>query len=143
MKLDVNEILSKVEMDGQIYYAKESWKKFFIFAGVLICLFIITIPFGIWIILVVKKSRVGLTDDGFVFKGIGSFAWCWEDIEEFGTISSANMVIHGGGVAGVLVGSVILSVVAVKIQGLKGLFRFKIKGKGWKFFFVHIIVNSY
>jgi hypothetical protein len=142
MKLDVKETIAKAEKDGSIYLITGKWKKLFIFAGLLSCLLILGIPLGIWIIVAAKKSRVGFTDEGFAFQGIGSWAWRWEDVEEFRTSDSMNLS-GGGGIVGALAGAAISSAVSAKTQGLKGPLRFKIKEKRvWKQLPAHTIQNN-
>jgi hypothetical protein len=142
MKLDVKETIAKAEKEGSVYLIKGTWKKLFIFAGVLSCLLVVTIPLGIWIIMMAKKSRVGLTDEGFAFQGLGSWAWRWEDVEEF-RASDTMPMNAGGGLVGGLVGAAISTAVSAKSQGLKGPLRFKIKDKrGWKLLPAHTIQNS-
>ena len=60
MTLNVNETLAKAEKDGQVYPIKVGWKIPLILCGVFVCLLIVGIPLGIWLIIFFKNSRVGL-----------------------------------------------------------------------------------
>ncbi|MFT6397375.1 MAG: hypothetical protein ACJAYU_002128 [Bradymonadia bacterium] len=142
MKLDVKETIAKAEQDGSIFLIKGVWKGLFIFAGLLSCLLVLTIPLGIWIIMAAKKSRIGLTDEGFAFQGLGSSAWRWEDVEEFKASGSASMNA-GGGLLGAMAGAALSAAVAAKTEGLKGPLQFRIKGqRGWKAMPTHTIQNT-
>jgi hypothetical protein len=144
MKLNVNATIEKAEKEGQIYPIKSGWKTMFTFAGILTCLLILTIPLGIWIIIAGRNARLGLTDEGFAYKGIGSHGWRWDAIETFDTAGHAHIHFAGGGLVGALAGAALSTAVAAKTQGLKGPLRFKLKGKrGWKIIPAHTIQNSY
>lgn len=140
--LNVNETLAKAEKDGEVYPIKLGWKIPLILCGVFVCLLIVGIPLGIWLIIIFKNSRVGLTDEGFAFKGVVSFAGRWEDVEEFDSSKSFNFRILGGGLVA-LAGATISSAVAANTQGLTGPLRIKIKGKSWKILPGHTIANSH
>lgn len=135
-KLDGKAMLEEADKSGRIYRIKSSWKKTFIFAGVLMCLLVITIPVGIWFFLIPGKARVGMTDEGFAIKWFGTRAYRWEDIEAF---QPQHFNISGHGVVGALAGVAI----AAKTEGLKGPLSFKLKGKKmWTQMPAHAIERS-
>ncbi len=140
--LTVNQTLAKAEKDGEVYPIKLGWKIPLILCGVFFCLLIVGIPVGIWVIISIKNSRVGLTEEGFAFKGVVSFAGRWKDVEEFDSSKSFRLYIRGGGLVS-LAGATISSAVAANTQGLKGPLRIKIKGGGWKTLPGHTISNSH
>ncbi len=137
-KLDGKLLLEQAELGGQVYPTKDSWRRLQIFAGVLCCLMIITIPLGIWIIIRAKNARAGLTPEGFAFTYLTTVAYRWTDIESF-TVSDMNASMYGGG----LVGLAAASAVKKKTQGLKGPLFFKVKGKKRNLMIpAHTIENS-
>lgn len=108
-----------------------------IFAGVLCCLLVLTIPLGIWIIVRARKARMGLTEDGFAFTYLTTIAYRWSDIESF-TLTGMNAAMFGGGLVGVAAAAV-----QKKTQGLKGPLQFRLKGKKLpKMIPAHTIENS-
>ncbi len=123
-KLDGKLLLEQAELGGQIYRTKDAWRKMQIFAGVLCCLLVITLPLGIWIIMRAKNARAGLTPEGFAFTYLTVVAYRWSDIESF-SVGDMGASMYGGG----LIGLAAASAVKKKTQGLKGPLYFKIKGK--------------
>lgn len=141
-KLNPNEVVAKAQAAGTFYPINGVWRKLFTFAGVLTCLLILTIPLGIWIIMVARKGGLGVTEEGFGFKGIGSAAWRWDAIESFKPLSRANFS-GGGGLVGAAVGAAVSHAVAKRTPGLKGPLHYKIKGsRGWKIIPAHTLENS-
>lgn len=137
-KDECRSLLERAEMSGRTFYMKASWRKAQVFAGILTCLLIITIPLGIWIIVKAKKARVGLTEEGFAFTYLGTFGYSWDEIESFNLAGMSGMAFGGG-----LVGAAAVVAVQKKTQGLKGPLQFKVKGKrGMKAIPAHTIENS-
>ncbi|MCA9565752.1 MAG: hypothetical protein KC561_19780, partial [Myxococcales bacterium] len=108
--INKNVWMTRAEQMGQVYPCKPGWVKSQVFAGVLCCILILTIPLGIWIIIAARKAKLGLTEEGFVFKGIGSSACRWSDIE---TLSIGNQSAHvtGGGLVGALAAAAVNSAI--------------------------------
>lgn len=123
-KLDPKAILEEGERTGQSYPLKASWRRFMRFAGILCCLLVIGLPFGIYIIIAAGKARVALGEEGFVLKIFGSRAWAWKDIDSFtaGTLDGSAM---GGG----LIGLAVASAVAARTEGMRGPIYFKLKDR--------------
>ncbi len=137
-KLDGKELLLQAERTGRIFPMKSGWKKMQMFAGILCCLLIITIPLGIWIIIRARKACVGLTEEGFAFTYLTTVAHRWSEIESI-SVSGMSSAMFGGG----LVGVAAAAAVAKKTQGLKGPIHFKLKGKrSSKIIPAHTIENS-
>lgn len=137
-KIDGKLLLEQAEQGGQIYRTKDAWRRMQIFAGILCCLLVITLPLGIWIIFRAKNARAGLTPEGFAFTYLTTVAYGWSDIESF-SVSDMNASMYGGG----LVGLAAASAVKKKTQGLKGPLFFKVKGKKRKLMIpAHTIENS-
>jgi len=137
-KLDAGALFAEAERTGRIFPMKSSWRKMQTFAGILCCLLIIPIPLGLWIIIRAKKAKMGLTDEGFAFTYLSTFAYRWSDIESF-TLTGMSSMAFGGG----LVGAATAAAVQKKTQGLKGPLQFKLKGKrSVKMIPAHTIENS-
>ena len=137
-KLDGKLLLEQAETGGQIYRTKDAWRRMQIFAGILTCFLVITLPLGIWIIIRAKNARAGLTPEGFAFTYLTTVAYRWSDIESF-SVSDMNASMYGGG----LVGLAASSAVKKKTQGLKGPLFFKVKGKKRNLMIpAHTIENS-
>lgn len=122
--LDHSELLSRAEMEGHVWYMKPGWRKWQVFAGVLCCLLILTIPLGIWIIVKAKKARVGLTEEGFAFTYLGSVSGRWSEVESITPVGMGSMTFGGG-----LVGLAVASTVKARTEGLKGPLHIKMKGR--------------
>jgi hypothetical protein len=123
-KLDARELLERAELSGRTYRMKSGWRKMQIFAGVITCLLIVTIPLGIWIIIRAKNARIGLTEEGFAFRYLGTLAHRWEEIESITPVAMSGATFGGG-----LVGVAAAAAVAKKTQGLKGPLQIKLRGK--------------
>lgn len=123
-------IFEEAERDGLVFRMKPGWKKYFLFTGILMCLMVITLPLGIWFMLIPKSARLGVGKEGFAVKWFGTSTYAYADIQEF---SQASLQMNvGGGIVGALVGAAVSSAVAAKTSGLKGPLHFKLKGKwGW------------
>lgn len=141
-QLDGKRVLAEAEQNGQLYRIKSGWKGMMIFAGVLTCLLIITLPLGIWLIIISGKARVGLNDEGFAIKWFTTNAYRWEDIEAFRPVG-LHFHVHGQGLVGALVGVAASAAVSARTEGLKGPLGYKLKGKGgWREMPAHAIANS-
>jgi len=124
-KLDGMKVLEMAESSGRAYPMKASWRKSQILAGVLCCFPLVPLfPLGLFIISRAKKAKVGITEEGFAFRYLGTVAGRWSDIESI-TLSSMNAAGFGGGLIGVAAAAVVSS----KTQGLKGPLMIKMKGK--------------
>lgn len=142
IKLDKKALLEEAERDGQVYRIKSGWKKYFIFAGVLMCLLVLTLPLGIWFFFIAKNARLGIAEKGFVLKWMGTLAVAWEDIDSFVPVP-LHFHASGGGLVGALAAAAASAAVAAKTEGLKGPLQFKIKDKwGTKMIPAHAIENS-
>ncbi len=137
-KLDGKLLLDQAERTGRIFYVKSGWRNMQIFAGVLCCILVLTIPLGIWIIVRARKARMGLTEEGFAFTYLTTIAYRWSDIESF-TLTGMSGNMFGGGLVGVAAAAVVQN----KTQGLKGPIRFKLKEKrSFSMIPAHTIENS-
>lgn len=95
-----------------------------IFAGVLTCLLVFTIPLGIWIIIEARKAGLAITEEGFAFRYLTTAAARWDEVEKI-TPTGMSGAAFGGG----LVGYATAAAVKSRTQGLKGPLVIKIKGK--------------
>lgn|GEM_PF-1123177 len=120
--------LEQAEASGHLYRIKSGWKGMMIFAGVLTCLLVITIPIGIWFFITASKARVGVTEEGFAIRWFTTNAFRWDEIEAFRPVG-LHFHVSGGGLVGALVGAAASSAVAARTEGLKGPLGFKVKGK--------------
>jgi len=138
VKLDGKQLLVEAERTGRIFPVKDGWRRLQIFAGILCCLLIITIPLGIWIIIKAKKARMGITEEGFAFTYLTTVAHRWSEIESF-SIGNMDAATFGGG----LVGLATAAAVKKKTEGLKGPIHVKLHGKKIpKIIPAHTIENS-
>lgn len=128
VKLDAKALLAEAESKGLVFKMKSGWRKAMYFAGVLSCLPILTIPFGIWIFVMARRACVAVADRGFVVRSFTTRAFAYEDVESF-TPTGMHMHVHGGGLVGALAGAAVQAVVEAKTQGVKGPIEFKLKGK--------------
>ncbi|TNF38036.1 MAG: hypothetical protein EP329_01530 [Deltaproteobacteria bacterium] len=127
-KAEGKQWLAEAEQNGQLYRIKSGWKGMMIFAGVLTCLLVITLPLGIWMFFVAKNARVGITDKGFAISWFGTSAFRWDELEAFRPVA-LNFHVHGGGLVGALVGVAASAAVSARTEGLKGPLGYKLKGK--------------
>ena len=125
-KLDGKAVMEEAERDQQVYKLKASWRRFQIFAGILMCLLVIGLPFGIWFIVAANRSQVGIGKEGFAFRMFRTRTWAWRDIESFsvGTLNASGM---GGG----LVGLALASSVTARTEGLRGPLLMKLVDRKW------------
>jgi hypothetical protein len=122
---DAKLLVERAEQNGKTYPMKAGWRKSQILAGVLCCFPLVPLfPLGLFIISRAKKAKVGITEEGFAFRYMGTVAGRWSDIESI-TLSSMNAAGFGGG----LIGVAAAAVVSAKTQGLKGPLMIKMKGK--------------
>ena len=142
-KIDGKALLEQADRgQGIVYPVKPGWKKAVIFAGVLTCLLIITLPLGIYFIVAAGKNRMAITDEGFAIKWFTTKAFRWSDVEAFNP-SSMHFHAGGGGLVGALAAVTAEAVVKRKTQGIKGPIQFKVKGKrGWRVIPAHVLQNS-
>jgi len=141
-KLDGKKVLADADASGLVHRIKPGWRRAMIFAGVLTCLLIIGIPFGIWFIIAATKARIGMNDEGFAVHWLTVRAYRWEDIEQFAP-GNLHIHVHGAGLVGALVGAAASATIQARTQGLKAPLQFKLKGKrGWKMFPAHAVQNS-
>jgi hypothetical protein len=137
-KDECRSLLERAEMTGRTFPMKNSWRKAQVFAGVLTCFLILTIPLGVWMIMRARKARVGISEEGFVFTYLTTFGYHWNEIEEFHVSGMSGMTFGGG-----LIGVAAAAAVQKKTVGLKGPLQFKVKGKrGLKMIPAHTIENS-
>lgn len=137
-KEECRNLMERAETSGRTFPMKASWRRAQVFAGVLTCFLIITIPLGIWMIIRARKAKVGVSEEGFVFTYLTTFGYRWDEIEEFHVSGLSGMAFGGG-----LIGLAAASAVQKKTQGLKGPLQFKVKGKrGLKMIPAHTIENS-
>lgn len=142
-KLNPKDVVTQARAAGTFYPINSIWRKLFIFAGVLTCLLVFTLPLGIWIIVVARKGGLGITDEGFGFKGLGSAAWRWDAIEEFKPLPRANFHVAGGGLVGAVAGMAVSAAVAKRTPGLKGPLNYRVKGsKAWRMIPAHTYESS-
>lgn len=122
--IDAKALLQNAEMSGQVYPMKKGWQRSQIFAGVLCCILIITIPLGIWIIVRARNAKAGLTREGFAFRYLTTVAFHWSDLESV-TLSNIGGSAFGGG----LVGAGVAAAVRKKTGGLKGPMSIKLRDR--------------
>jgi len=122
--IDGKALIALAHSVGQFYPMKSGWRNYQIFAGVLTCLLIITIPLGVWIILRARKAGIGINEEGFAFRYLNTIAFRWDEVETI-TLSGLSGAEFGGG----LVGLAAASAVKKRSQGLKGPIHVKLHGK--------------
>jgi hypothetical protein len=128
IKLDAKALLAEAEGKGLVFKMKSGWRKAQYFAAALCFLPVITLPFGIWIILMARRACIAVADRGFVVRSFTTRAYAYEDIERF-TPLGLNIHVSGGGLVGALAGAAVSAAVEAKTQGVKGPIQFKVKGK--------------
>jgi hypothetical protein len=142
-RLDSKAILEEAAQTGQIYKLKAGWRRFQTFAGLLLCLLILTLPLGIWFIVTVRNAKVGLSKDGFTLKALGTRTWAWCDIESFSVGHTHTRLNIGGGLVGALVGAAVSSAIAARSEGLRGPIYITLKGRRFpQMFPAHLIERS-
>ncbi len=142
-ELDPKRLLAEAEANGRVFRIKSGWRGFIYFAAVLMCILVITLPFGIWFFIVARRARVGLTDEGFAVSWFLTKAYAWEDIESFQPQRLHFNAAGQGGLVGALAVAAAGAVIAKKTQGLKGPLMFKLKGKrGQRAIQAHAVENS-
>lgn len=122
--IDGKALLALAESVGQFYPMKKGWRNYQIFAGVLTCLLVVTIPLGIWIIVRAGKAGIGINEEGFAYRYLTTMAFRWDEVEAI-TLSGMTGAEFGGG----LVGLAAASAVKKRTTGLKGPIQIKLKGK--------------
>ncbi len=136
--IDKKALMAAAEQSGRFYPLKGSWRGMQIFAGVLCCLLVVTIPLGVWIIISARKAGAGFTEEGFGYRYLNTIAGRWEDVESV-TLSSMSGAEFGGG----LVGLAAASAVKARTTGLKGPLLVKLRGKRMPVMIpAHMIENS-
>ncbi len=128
IKLDAKALLAEAEGKGLVFKMRSGWRKAMYFAGVLSCLPIVTIPFGIWIFVMARRACIAIADRGFVVRSFTTRAYAYEDIERF-TPLGLQMHVHGAGLVGALAGAAVGAAIEAKTQGVKGPIQFKVRGK--------------
>jgi len=142
IKLDANALLAEAEGKGLVFKMRSGWRKAQYFAAALCFLPIITIPFGIWIIMMARRACVAVADRGFVVRSFTTHAYAYEDIEHFVPMS-LDIHVQGGGLVGALAGIAVSKAVESRTQGVKGPIQFKVKGKwGSQLIPAHTLENS-
>lgn len=140
--IDKKAWIAQAQAAGAVYPLKSGWRKTQMFAAILTCLLIITLPLGIWMIMIIRKAHAGTTAEGFYLKMYGTNAARWSDIEEF-RLGRMNVHVQGGGLVGALAGAAVSAAVSKRTQGLKGPIEYRLKGKRmWRMFPAHMIENS-
>ncbi len=122
--IDKKALLAAAEQVGKFFPMKGAWRGMQVFAGVLCCILVITIPLGVWIIISARKAGVGITEEGFAYRYLTTVAGRWGDVESV-TLSSMSGAEFGGG----LVGLAAASAVKARTTGLKGPLYLKMRGK--------------
>jgi hypothetical protein len=128
-KLDPEKLLEQAEASGSVYKIKSGWAKFFYFAAFLMFIFVVTIPVSIWFIIVGRRARVAITDEGFAVAWFFKKAYAWEDIESFESQRLSMSAGGQGGLVGALAVAAASEVIAKKSKGLNGPLMFRLKGK--------------
>lgn len=140
--IDKKAWIAQAQAAGEVYAIKAGWRKTQMFAAILTCLLIITIPLGIWMIALIRKAHAGTTPEGFYLRLYGTNAVRWSDVEEF-RLGQLNVHVQGGGLVGALAGVAVSAAVAKRTVGLKGPIHYRLKGKRmWGMFPAHMIENS-
>jgi hypothetical protein len=68
------------------------------FTGILCCITIIGLPFGIWMMMRAKSCKVTMTQDGLASKAVfSSCSFAFADVKRVGVLA---VHIHAGGIAG-------------------------------------------
>ncbi len=122
--IDGKALIDLAKSVGQFYPMKKGWRNYQVFAGVLTCLLVITIPLGVWIIIRARKAGIGINEEGFAFRYLNTVAFSWDEVESI-TLSSISGAEFGGG----LVGLAAASAVKKRSTGLKGPIHVKLRGK--------------
>jgi len=122
--IDGKALIALAESMGQFYPTKAGWRNLQVFAGVLSCLLILTIPIGIWIIVKARKAGIGITEEGFAFRYLTTVSARWDEVEGI-TATGMSAATFGGGLVGVAAAAAVKS----RTQGLKGPLNFRIKGR--------------
>lgn len=140
--IDKKAWIAQAQAAGTVYPVKAGWRKTQMFAAVLTCLLIITIPLGVWMIMRIRKAHAGTTPEGFYLNLYGTNAVRWSDISEL-RLGNLNIHVQGGGLVGALAGVAVSAAVAKRTVGLKGPIQYKLNGKRmWRMFPAHMIDNS-
>jgi len=125
MQPDIDSTLQQAKAAGHFYGFTPLWRWLFNFCGLFMALSIIGLPLTIWMFRVTANGGVGLSDQGFAMKGMGTkFSYRWDEIEEFGQ----SKINAGGG----LVGRGLAAASESNKASLKGPLNFKVRDKkGW------------
>jgi hypothetical protein len=141
-KIDKKAWIAQAQAAGTIYPVKKGWRKTQMFAAILMCLLIIGIPFGIWMIFRIRKAHAGVTPEGFYMHLYGTNAVRWEDVEDM-RMGQFRVHVQGGGLVGALAGAAVAHAVEKRTLGLKGPIEYKLKGKRmWRMFPANMVENS-
>lgn len=122
--IDGKALIALAQSVGQFYPMKSGWRNYQIFAGVLTCLLVITIPLGVWIIIRARKAGIGVNEEGFAFRYLSTVSFRWDEVESI-TLAGLTGAEFGGG----LVGLAAASAVKKRSEGLKGPIHVKLHGK--------------
>jgi hypothetical protein len=122
--IDGKALIALARSLGQFYPTKTGWRNLQIFAGVLSCLLVFTIPLGIWIIIEARKAGLAVTQEGFAFRYLTTVAARWDEVEKITPMGMGGATFGGG-----LVGVAAAAAVKSRTEGLKGPLIIKVKGK--------------
>jgi len=142
-KLNPKDVVVRAREAGTFYPINGLWRKLFTFVAVLVALTVVGLPVGVWIFLAARNGGLGITEEGFGFRGLGSAAWRWEAIESFKLSPRADFRVRGGGLVGVAAGLAVSAAVAKRTPGLKGPIHYRVKGSRlWRIIPAHTYENS-
>jgi len=81
--LSDRDIIADADAAGTTYKLARRWKITCVFLGVLCCLLIVLIPFGVVMFILAGKARMTVTDEALVVRWLGTRVLRWEDFEAF------------------------------------------------------------
>lgn len=73
-------------METRVYPAHGGAKTAHTVVGILLCLLVITIPVGVWVIIAARRARVVVDDAGIRIKMFGSIRLTWDEIVRVGLL---------------------------------------------------------
>jgi hypothetical protein len=93
-------------MEAKVYRLSKKWRTICIVLGVVCCLLIVMIPFGILMFVLAAKARIVMYDDRVEIKWMGTRKIAWSDFER---LSQGTASVHGAGAVGAMVGAALIS----------------------------------
>ena len=88
------------------YAMSKKWKTICIVLGVLCCLLIVMIPFGIVMFVLASKARITIADEDITIWWLGKRTIRWDEFKE---LRQGTASVHGLGLVGAVAGAALLS----------------------------------